>query len=265
MEADAPTASLGSQVIAEEAEVAETEVLHDFVVGEEQISLIRTVDDQGDDFIMLQGSLASNIPVGVIDRLREQEPELTFLELFQTLAPAGLEPKAALVRFHDVQARAFGRTDLSVRQIQFDKNVVVEKSAATCTTWSNATAQSVIGPALAGTSNQANMPGGGNMNGILCHAQNNVAACHISNIDAKFVAVCNDGPAGEIMTKGHWRHNNGSWQKDANYVVYGPGTRHYRWFPRTGDIFKKHVLGIEVVDKPDLLGPAYYVRARDAF
>ena len=130
MDAGAPSESFGAQVIAEEAEVAEMELLHEFSVGTEEIALFRTVDDDGNDVVMLRGMRSAYIPAGVVDRLREQEPEVTFLELFQTLGPAGVEPNAALVRFHEVQARAFGRTDLSVRRIEFDKNVVVEKSAA---------------------------------------------------------------------------------------------------------------------------------------
>jgi len=264
LESEAPSASFGPQVIAEEAEVAEVELLHDFSVGGEEIALFRTVDDEGHDFVMLRGIRSAQVAEGLVDRLREQEPEITFLELFQTLWPAGAEPSPALVRFHEVQARGFGRADTSARRIQFDKNMVVEKSSASCTTYVNSVAQGTIGTPTPANNNQADMPGGGSLNGILCHAVGGAPACDRLSPDGKVVAVCSDGPQGDISTKPWWRYNGGSWKKDPYYVIRPPGSLVNYWFPRTGTLLKTHVLGIEVVDPPDFLGPAYYVRARDA-
>jgi hypothetical protein len=175
-----------------------------------------------------------------------------------------MEPNPTLVRFHAVQAQAFGRADTSVRRIQFDKNTVVEKSAASCNAYTDASARATIGSPWPAYSNQADMTAGGSLNGILCHAMNGVPACDKLSNNGKVVAVCSDGPSGNIVTKPWWRYEGSSWKKDSVYVSRPPGTQLNYWFPRTAIVAKWHVLGIEVLDGADAFTPAYFVRARDA-
>jgi hypothetical protein len=105
--------------------------------SEEVLNTLR-FDDLELSFIWLgnvdsqEGSLAINekFRVDYVGKLREQYGALTSLELFNALAPEGVEPHPLLVARHESEARAYGRSggglglrDIDARTLTIDKSI----------------------------------------------------------------------------------------------------------------------------------------------
>jgi hypothetical protein len=112
-----------------ETAVAATEILNEFSIGGERYSFQLLKDDPSGTIQLVQDYR----DVDRLGILNEKHGMLTALEIFEALAPEGHEPHALLVATHESEARAYGRTDLAVRE--FDgRNPLVEKdSPGLCT------------------------------------------------------------------------------------------------------------------------------------
>jgi len=103
----------------------EQQVLAELVVGEEQINFLQ-LGSAEDAPLALQVSGPADRG-SVLDALYAREGELTQLEVFQALAPAGSIPPPALVAAHADQLAAMGRIDDGVRVV--DKAVALNPPA----------------------------------------------------------------------------------------------------------------------------------------
>ena len=79
--------------------------------------------------ILMSFSKPNALPRFAIDVLEESAgQELTPLEVFQSLAPAGATPNARLVEDHAARARVLQRADLSVLRVAFEPQLTLEKA-----------------------------------------------------------------------------------------------------------------------------------------
>jgi hypothetical protein len=108
------------------------EPLQTIEVGTERLQFF----DAGDaGSILISSSKPNHIPRFAVDSLEETAGmQLTPLEVFQALAPEGVEPHERLVSDHFAQTRALGRPDSAVVDVTF-KPPAVDKliSPAQCT------------------------------------------------------------------------------------------------------------------------------------
>jgi hypothetical protein len=112
-EAAPDSAGIGAE---EPGNVVEAQVLAELVVGEERISFLQ-LGSAADAPLALRvtGSAERG---SVLDALYAREGELTQLEVFQALAPAGSIPPPAVAAAHADQVAALGRVDDEIRVVE---------------------------------------------------------------------------------------------------------------------------------------------------
>lgn len=122
-----------------EMDIADTEgagwtesgdVLHEFEVQGVTYTII-DIDADRPDGIALRETGPLTVDFAPYARLMQDNPDLTLLEAFLTLAPQGSEPRARLVDYHAYQTSARGR-DPAIRRVDFDFDYVTTKSVGAC-------------------------------------------------------------------------------------------------------------------------------------
>lgn len=107
------SASIGAE---EPGNVVEEHVLAELVVGEERISFLQWGSAEDSPLaLQVSGSMEQG---SVLDALYAREGELTLLEVFQALAPAGSIPPLAVAAAHADQVAALNRVDDGVRVVE---------------------------------------------------------------------------------------------------------------------------------------------------
>jgi hypothetical protein len=116
-EAAPDSASMGG---GEPGTLVEEHVLAELVVGEEQISFLQWGSAENAQLALKVSGAADQ--GSVLDALYAREGELTLLEIFQALAPAGSIPPPAVAAAHADQVAALDRGNEGVRVVE--KNTV---------------------------------------------------------------------------------------------------------------------------------------------
>lgn len=244
------------------SEVTEGQILHELTVAGESIQFLEYAAEGDSPSFMLHDTASAYVKQSLLERLQAEAGELTLLETFYALAPAGAKAHPDLERFHAEQVAALGRVDSSVHRVAFDVNQPVEKSISGCDNW--AAANAFPGdPWDSAANNSVNMPNGGNL-GRLCRAVNGLPGCDKLTIQGQFVGACNDGP-GDIVVFDEWRTNSQGWKRDKFNIRVSPGQKQGWRMPRTTTVLKTQTLAITCMDDPDFISPAYWVRARGTF
>lgn len=199
---------------AEVAIQAQSQVLNTLSVEGEEISFVAY--DAGDGSpraIMIEGT-HSNMTESVFSGLARQAGKLTTLEKFKALAPADAVPHQLLVDAHAGQAVSLGRTDASVRQIQFDPSLVLKYSTPT------ACRNAALGGA---TPNDSFTSAWFETAGTVCTND-----CDWTGDDMKVWACVADGSVG--ITYAYWRdYEHTTWKSSGQYAIPKSGIRYWSW------------------------------------
>jgi len=257
--ADETGSGQGAESAEAPSEASEGLVLNELSVAGETLQFLEYNMDGANPLFTLRAQGSAYVKQDLLTRLEAEVGELTLLETFYAIAPAGATPHADLERYHLEEVVALQRPDASVRRVTFDVDRPVEKSATACDTYANSNRPAGI-TWWAPANNQANMVNGGNL-GRLCRASNGRPGCDVLGTDAQLVAACNDGP-GDILVFHEWRSNTQGWRRDSFVVRVTPGGKIHWKVGRTSGLDKLQTIGIQVQDDPDFISPAYYARAR---
>jgi hypothetical protein len=123
-------AEIGSESGELQAELASETVLHEFESGGDKIKISSFTGADDSRTLMMQVDGSAFRPL-VVDRLLGESGVLTFLEIFNALAPAGQSPDPALVQNHAREALALGRDTEAILAVRFDALRGIEKSITT--------------------------------------------------------------------------------------------------------------------------------------
>ena len=183
--------------------VAETRVLADFETGGRRVTFIEVepASDASNVLITVQGVVAQGGDF-LLPRLVSEQGPLTTLEEFYALAPDSVIPDEVLVSLHATEAKLLGRPDSTVRRVEFDADLQVPKSVATCRqsvegipevqaildpgqvwNWPGAQFGVEVGPCTNCISSQA--PGGSQT---------------ATSLNARYSGVCNEG-TGDLLAQ----------------------------------------------------------------
>ncbi len=252
--------SVGPAPAAENVIKAQPETLNEFVTAGETFQFLRV---PGESPTYLLGFEHSSTSEGLAETLLGEHPDLTLLEMFYALAPADATPHPDLVAFHAIQTKILGRTDTSVRRVDFNVNRVSARSAADCTNY-------IISLTPSGQTwqsdrlNAVSKPNGGDL-GLLCPAWQGLAGCdHQSIGGTHIIAGCNEGPSETAFWWSYHRNSNAWVESTIHYETLAHKARGWL-LPEhmTGFFTDVQVMGI-LSNDIHLSGespPSYHVRA----
>jgi hypothetical protein len=217
-----PSSNAGN---AQPANIATEEILAEITAGEETITFLRL--GEGVDATLMMRTRGSIENGSVLQELLEREGALSFLEIFQGLAPDRDVPEA-LVESHPIEAGAMNRSDARVRSV--DKMLpppgvnVCDDSLfyVTPLIWTNVTR----GGALSGGDAYICVSNTGSGNGQLGGGQPSATTCTFATPLRRMAGLCNRGTANMSSFAGFgsattWSTNASVSVPSGEYLVWG--------------------------------------------